>query len=245
MSLDICRQENARHPEHLITNINSTCYTYLSHVIELLRGEGHEAYFICKTAGEGQFTPPGFVPFTGPGLDGKPYTYTGVSHDALWCDGKQFDTAARANDSPDPIFNPDGSHMTAEPVWNEIPQANWRPQNPPLKESTPTQPPVTLYPYPDEPTYWKRFQDRMKSAYNAVGRLFPDPNDADAFRRFSRCGYDDHTQDATAMANKHIGELRQELGAPPECRAPVPGTDSPMTPPLACLLSLGHAGEHK
>ncbi len=137
MSLDICRQENTRHPEHLRTNINATCYAYVSHVIDLLRAAGKQAYFVCKTAGEGQYTPAGFVPFTGPGLDGKPYTYTGVSHDALWCDGKQFDTAARANDSPDPIFNPDGSPMTAEPVWNEIPQQYWRVQNPPLKDSTP------------------------------------------------------------------------------------------------------------
>lgn len=73
-------------------------------------------------------------------------------------------------------------------------------------------------PYPDEPTFWKDFQDRMKRSYKAVGRDFPDPNDADAFRRFSRCGYDIGAGNLTApdAANHHIKELRAELGAPPE-----------------------------
>lgn len=79
-------------------------------------------------------------------------------------------------------------------------------------------PPQTLpgFPYPDESTFWKAFQDRVKAAYNSVQRPFPDPNDSDAFRRFSRCGYDCRTQEPQAMADKHIQELRQELGAPPE-----------------------------
>ncbi len=37
--------------------------------------------------------------------------------------------------------------MTAEPVWNEIPPQHWRPQNPPLKDSTPIpepEPPMTI-----------------------------------------------------------------------------------------------------
>lgn len=83
--------------------------------------------------------------------------------------------------------------------------------------TAPVCPPVpVLNGYPDEPTYWKAFQTRMKAAYEAVNRQFPDPNDADAFRRFSRCGFDCRTQDATAMADKHIKELRAELGAPQE-----------------------------
>lgn len=109
----------------------------------------------------------------------------------------------------------------------------------------PAPPPAPFYPYPDEPTYWKRFQDRMKSAYASVGRLFPDPNDPDAYRRFSRCGYDCRTQEPREMAHKHIKELRQELGAVPECGAPVPFTDSPKNPPLSCLRDLGHTGDHQ
>lgn len=184
MSLDIVRAENSRHPEHLRENVNATCYTYLSHVIDLLRQGGHQAYFVCKTAGEGQYTPPGWVPFTGPGLDGKPYTYTGVSHDALWCDGKQFDTAARANDSPDPIFNADGSRMTAEPVWNEIPQQHWRPQNPPLKDSAPIpepQPPSVVV-FPPRNETMAAF-DACNMHYRAKGRPARDPQNPNSSTR--------------------------------------------------------------
>lgn len=219
MSLDICRAENTAHPQHLQTNINSTCYEYLSHVIDRLRAAGRGAYFICKTAGEGQYTPPGFQPRTVTGLDGKPYTCTGVSHDALWCDGKQYDTAARANDSGSPIFNPDGSPMTAEPVWNEIPPEHWRPNNPPLKYgAAPPQsipPPTPSFPYPDEPTTIKVYQDRVKATYAAAGRQFPDPNDSDAFRWFTRYAYDCRVMPEPESANKHIAELRQALGLSP------------------------------
>lgn len=215
MSIDIVRQENSRHPEHLRDNVVSTCYAYLSHVIELLTAAGRQAYFICKTAGEGQYTPPGWVPFTGPGLDGKPYTYTGVSHDALWCDGKQFDTAASANDSPDPIFNPDGSQIHASPVWNEIPQQHWRPQNPPLKTSTPTpQPPVK--PYPGDPT-WDAVGVTLFGDYAEAGQA-PNPQMG---RWFGRTIWDATEGDQSgvvltvdASIAKHRAEWRSVLGLP-------------------------------
>lgn len=216
MSLDIVRQENARHPEHLRTNINKTCYEYLTHVIDLLRAAGHAAYLMCKTAGEGQYTPEGFQPFTGPGLDGKPYTYTGVSHDALWCDGKQYDTAARANDSPDPIFNPDGTPMTAEPVWNEIPQQHWRPNNPPLKDAPPTpQPPVK--PYPGD-AVWDSVGAILFADYAEAGQA---PN-SQMGRWFGRTIWDATEGDQNgvvltvdASIKKHRGEWRAVLGLPP------------------------------
>ena len=109
----------------------------------------------------------------------------------------------------------------------------------------PVPPPVTLYPYPDEPTYWKRFQDGMKSAYASVGRLFPDPNDPDAYQRFSRGGYDCKTNPADAMTVKHMRELRDELQAPPLCGQPVPGTDGMSTPPQSCIYTIGHDGPHR
>ena len=77
-------------------------------------------------------------------------------------------------------------------------------------------PPVPSFPYPDEPTTVKRYQDRVRAAYNAVGRVFPDPNDSDAFRHFTRYGYSCGRMPEPEAANKHITELRQELGAPPE-----------------------------
>ena len=75
-------------------------------------------------------------------------------------------------------------------------------------------PPVVTCPYPDEPTYWKSFQDAVKRIYAEAGRQFPDPNDMDAFRRFSRCGYECRGMDQMKAAEKHLKELRQELGLP-------------------------------
>jgi hypothetical protein len=147
MSLEIVRQVNAQHPELLQQNINSTCYQFVVYVIEALMAAGHEAYHVCKSPGEGQYTPPGFVPRDVVGLDGKTYPCSGVSHDALWCDDLQYDTIARGNDAPTPIFNPDGTQMTGEPAWNAIPKEHWRPNNPPLTEGVPpSQPAYTPYP---------------------------------------------------------------------------------------------------
>lgn len=77
-------------------------------------------------------------------------------------------------------------------------------------------PPTASFPYPDEPTAVLNFQHRVKAAYNAVGRIFPDPNDSDAYRHFARYGYDSHDMPEQEAANKHIKGLRAQLGAPPE-----------------------------
>lgn len=77
-------------------------------------------------------------------------------------------------------------------------------------------PPVPVFPYPDEGTLVKAFQDRVKAAYKAVERIFPDPNDSDAYRHFARYGYDCRGMEAQAAADKRIKELRQQLGAPAE-----------------------------
>lgn len=217
MSLELVRKVNQEHPELLQANINSTCYQFVVHVIAALRANGRKAYHVAKSPGEGQYTPPGFVSRIVIGLDGKPYPCSGVSHDAIWVDGIQVDTIARGNDSPEPIFNPDGSRMTGVPVWNEIPQQFWRPNNPPLKDEAqsdpqPPPPPPPRFPYPDENTAGKAFQARIKQAYKDAGRAFPDPNDEDAFRHFIRFGYSSHEMDAQKAADKHIAELRAQLG---------------------------------
>lgn len=80
----------------------------------------------------------------------------------------------------------------------------------------PPQPPVPTFPYPDENTAVKAYQARVKASYNAVGRKFPDEQDSDAFRHFTRYGYDCDKMPEPDSANKHIKELRRELGAPPE-----------------------------
>jgi hypothetical protein len=144
MSLEIVREVDRRYPQLLQTNTGANCHQFTQYVIEHLRAAGHLAYLMCKTRGEGQYIPFGFQPRTVTGLDGKPYVCTGVSHDAIWCDGNQFDTIARANDGDDPIIE-NGVRLTGIPVWNAIKPEFWRPSNPPLKE-----PPVSTQPAPTQ-----------------------------------------------------------------------------------------------
>jgi len=75
-------------------------------------------------------------------------------------------------------------------------------------------PPPVGFPYPDENTTVKAYQDRVRKAYNDAGRPFPDPNDSDAFRWFSRYGFDCKTQPEPDVANKQIADLRKALGLP-------------------------------
>jgi hypothetical protein len=133
MSLEIVREIDRKYPHLLQTNTGAACHQFTQYLIEHLRAKGHLAYLMCKTRGEGQYVPFGWVPREVVGSDGKTYICTGVSHDAIWCDGNQFDTIARANDSDEPLINEDGSRMTGVPVWNAIRPEFWRPQNPPLK----------------------------------------------------------------------------------------------------------------
>ena len=135
MSLEIVRDVDRKFPHLLQTNTGASCHQFTQHVIEHLSAKNHLAYLMCKTSGEGQYVPFGWQPREVTGLDGKTYTCTGVSHDAIWCDGNQFDTIARANDSDEPLLNEDGSRMTGVPVWNAIKPEFWRPQNPPLKQA--------------------------------------------------------------------------------------------------------------
>lgn len=76
-----------------------------------------------------------------------------------------------------------------------------------------TCPPVPpSFPYPDENTQGKAFQARVKQAYTDANRPFPDPNDQDAFRHFMRYGYSARTMPEPQAADKHIAELRAQLG---------------------------------
>jgi len=73
-------------------------------------------------------------------------------------------------------------------------------------------PATPVFPYPDENTVGKMFQQRVKQAFTDAGRPFPDPNDQDAFRHFMRFGYSARGMDAQQAADKHITELRKDLG---------------------------------
>ena len=81
-----------------------------------------------------------------------------------------------------------------------------------LEGSQPVPPPTPQFPYPDENTTGKAFQVRVKQAYVDANRPFPDPNDQDAFRHFMRYGYSCHEMPEPDAANKHIAELRAQLG---------------------------------
>ena len=83
---------------------------------------------------------------------------------------------------------------------------------PPVHVCPPCPPVPPTFDYPNEPTTVKAYQDRVKQAYKDAGRAFPDPNDADAFRHFTRYGYSCRSMPEPEAANKHIAELRQELG---------------------------------
>lgn len=93
------------------------------------------------------------------------------------------------------------------------------------------------FPYPDEATTVTAYQDRVRAEYQAVGRQFPDPNDADAFRWFTRYGYSCRAMPEPEAATKHLRELHEALHAgapPPPPPTPAPGqpTNRPLIGPL-------------
>ena len=209
MSLEIVRRVNQQYPELLRENLNHTCYQFVVHVIAALRSSGHQAFHVCKSPGEGQYTPPGFAPRDVIGLDGKTYRCSGVSHDAIWCDGEQIDTIARGNDAPDPIG------MTGEPVWNVIPPHHWRPNNPPLKEAVVIPTPGPAYPpYPPNESDVDGAGVALFADFAQAGQA-PNPQ---MFRFAFRVAYSWLTKevpDLPASVNKHRREWRAILGLPP------------------------------
>lgn len=158
MNLEFVKQVGRDHPDLLPANLGHTCYTHTTILIQRLRTAGHRAFLICKSPGEGQYTPPGFQLRTVIGLDGKPYPCSGVSHDAIFFNDRQFDTIGSANEHDRPIyaggpdgwsFNPaDGPRITATAVWNEVPRDKWRNNNPPLIDDTAPAPGPTPVPLP-------------------------------------------------------------------------------------------------
>lgn len=216
MSLSIVQQVAREFPELLQENLGSTCWQHTVYVIDRLRQAGHQAFHICKTHGEGQYTPPGFQPRQIVGLDGKGYICTGVSHDAIWCDGLQFDTLAKANDSQEPIFEADGRPMVALPVWNPIPKEFWRPNNPPLLavDAPPVTPPKPIKkPYPGDAPF-----DAVGVALFADYALAGNAPDPQMGRWFGRTIFDwleDNEPTLDASIQKHRAEWRAILGLPP------------------------------
>lgn len=108
------------------------------------------------------------------------------------------------------------------PAWGvDVPRysrSDWYPpdEHPPVDEPGPPtpEPPASFKPnpYPDENTAGKAFQTRVKQAYTDAGRKFPDPSDHDAFRHFMRYGHSSSYLPEPEAADKHIKELRDQLG---------------------------------
>ena len=73
-------------------------------------------------------------------------------------------------------------------------------------------PPIPSFPYPDENSAGRAFLTRIKQAYTDARRPFPDPNDQDGFRHFVRYGYSAHEMPELQAADKHVAELRAQLG---------------------------------
>ena len=78
--------------------------------------------------------------------------------------------------------------------------------------ATPEPKPITSFPYPDENSSGRAFLARIKQAYADARRTFPDPNDNDAFRHFVRYGYSAHEMPELEAADRHVKELRAQLG---------------------------------
>ena len=109
----------------------------------------------------------------------------------------------------EPIF--DDTHHTGKPTdfTDALAYSGEQPEPAPIPPPTPC--PET-FGYPDENTTGKAFQARVKQAYTDANRPFPDPNDQDAFRHFMRYGYSCRSMPEPQAADKHIAELRAQLG---------------------------------
>jgi hypothetical protein len=66
------------------------------------------------------------------------------------------------------------------------------------------------YPYPSESEFWTWYTSEVAHRYAAAGRTFPD--DAEAFRWFSRCGHNTAHMLPDAAARKTLAELDAALG---------------------------------
>ena len=234
MSLEDVRQVSAANPTLLSANLVSTCYRHTALLIEKLRAGGHDAYHVCKSPGESQYTPPGFALRDVVGLDGKTYRCSGVSPDAIWCDGTIVDTIASCNEHERPIyrrqgdpnwsFDPnDGPQITGMPVWNVVPPSNWRNNNPPLKDGgtsvplppppPPPPPPKPALSYPGDGFFNDKVGAPLQADYASANQML----NAGSAMWIARVVWDiaQGNLSPEASIKKHRNEWRAALGLPP------------------------------
>jgi hypothetical protein len=109
--------------------------------------------------------------------------------------------------------HPEGLDITGQVFIAVVAMDHMGGAKPPKPKPPKTDPPRPLPAYPDEATFWNEFAEKVRKAYRDKGRVFPDPNDIDSYRPFTRCGFDIGTGLAPQQAaDKHIAELRAALG---------------------------------
>lgn len=205
------RQADRETPARLQRNRNVDCFQHTSRVIALLREQGLAASFVGKTAGEGQYPPPSGFPRDVVAPNGKTYTCTGVSHDAIWVEDQQFDLVGNGNDGSEPLGSP------GIPTANEIPEQWHRPNNPPIYpiDGAPAPPPQPSHPpYPGDAIF-DQIGASLFADYAQAGRV----PDAQVGRWFGRTIYDwmaQQTPTLEASIAKHRAEWRALLGLPPQ-----------------------------
>lgn len=120
----IIEQVAAEHGDLLETNTYESCGQFVQHVLAALSAQDPEWGHVSKTAGESQYTPPGFGP-----IDVDGWTVTGFSHDAIFHRASYWQVDiivnAAANSDPDPSI-----HGPASITWGVIPQDEYRKNNP-------------------------------------------------------------------------------------------------------------------
>lgn len=169
--LPIVQAVASEHPGLLQVNTNATCFLFTQLVLARLKAQGYEGWgHVGKTAGEGQYTPPGFSPHFERGSDGVLYMITGVSHDAIFNKNLhlQVDLLGGGNDGPDPLGAP------ARPQWAEI-DPQWYRVNNPWIAPLPTQPVDVPAPPPVPPAPTIKPRQQFYDELRAIDRFYAAP----------------------------------------------------------------------
>lgn len=207
--LDTVKRVDQAHPELLRTNTGATCFQFCEIVIALLRAKGYAAAHVSKSPGESQYVPPGFAARTITGRDGKVYSCSGVSHDAIYVDGQQVDIIGGSNDSETP-------HAPATPQWGVIPAAHYRPNNVAISLTLPPPAPAPT-PVPERKAYpgdaaFDLIGQVLANDYSNVGREL----DGQVGRWYGRVIYDwlsGECDTLDASVRKHRAEWLAALGS--------------------------------
>lgn len=199
MSRALVEAVNQQNPRLLQTNMGSTNFRFLQLLVIAFRSAGMQAEFVAKTAGDrGKYVPPGFGQHQVRGLDGALYTIVGVSHDALYINGRQHDVIGSASYEETPFGTP------AHPAFEEVPRHDWRNSNPPLPHTLEVMP-VDVPSTPNPPQPPPRITPLEWPPRDLVGRFFGELNDRyKAGGRENRVPFPDEDRPALYVDNEGL-----------------------------------------